>query len=288
MNADLEEQRRGKSGHKASKTHHGRHSKGIKADRPRSTQTRVHDPGGPPPYRPSNKDINDDEELSEHLPTTDDLAKSFLQTEPKEKKAELEAAIAQSQYLDQSQTASEYSDDSSDLGVGNAISLPGFLADFLKSVGDRIQVKIQDVALDLNLKVDLPSQSSAGSDSSDGSELVTIRLSVEDIALNGVTSLPATRGGDNIPLTSGADVHEIRRVTINNLQAMLISEASMFANLARSTGPASPETTHASTMGRSASKPSRSSTSNTETMSSTSAPSPNSPRRNQRDLESFT
>ena len=287
MNADLEEQRRGKkSGHKASKTHHGRHSKGIKADRPRSTQTRVHDPGGSPPYRPSNKDINDDEELSEHLPTTDDLAKSFLQAQPKEKKAELEAAIAQSQYLDQSQTASEYSDDSSDLGVGNAISLPGFLADFLKGVRDRIQVKIQDVALDLNLKVDLPSQSSAGSDSSDGSELVTIRLSVEDIALNGVTSLPASRGGDKIPLTSGANVHEIRRVTINNLQAMLISEASMFANLARSTGSASPETTHASTMGRSASKPSRSSTSNTETMSSTSAPSPNSPRRNQRDLES--
>ena len=286
VNADLEEQRRGKSGHKASKTHHGRHSKGIKTDRPRSTQTRVHDPGGSPPYRPSNKDINDDEELSEHLPTTDDLAKSFLQAEPKEKKAELEAAIAQSQYLDQSQTASEYSDDSSDLGVGNAISLPGFLADFLKSVGDRIQVKIQDVALDLNLKVDLSSQSSAGSDSSDGSELVTIRLSVEDIALNGVTSLPATRGGDKIPLTSGANVHEIRRVTINNLQAMLISEASMFANLARSTGPASPETTHASTMGRSASRPSRSSTSNTETMSSTSAHSTNSPRQNQRDLES--
>lgn len=286
MNADLEERRRGKNGHKASKTHHGRHSKGIKADRPRSTQTRVHDPGGSPPYRPSNKDINDDEEPSEHLPTTDDLAKSFLQAEPKEKKAELEAAIAQSQYLDQSQTASEYSDDLSDLGVGNAISLPGFLGDFLKGVRDRIQVKIQDVALDLNLKVDLPSQSSAGSDSSDGSELVTIRLSVEDIALNGVTSLPASRGGDKIPLTSGANVHEIRRVTINNLQAMLISEASMFANLARSTGSASPETTHASTMGRSASKPSRSSTSNTETMSSTSAPSPNSPRRNQRDLES--
>ena len=286
MNADLEGHTKGvNAAYKSPRDHAGRRSKGVKADRPRSTQTHVHDPGGSTPYHPSNQDSNHgDEKLPEHLPTTDDLAKSFLQAEPKEKKAELEAAIAHSQYLDQSQTASEYSDESSNLGVGSAISLPGFLAEFLKGVGDRVQVRIQDVALDLNLKVDLPSQSGARSDVSDGTEPVTIRLSVEDIALNGVTNLTATKEGDKALEISGVDVHEMRRVTINNLQIMLISEASVFANLARSTGQASPETTHVSTMGRSASKPSRSSISNTETMSSASAHSTNSPPQTQKDL----
>ena len=135
---------------------------------------------------PSTQHNSDDEKLSEDLPTTDDVAKSFLQSQPKERKAELEAAIAQSQHLDQSQVSSEDGDGMPELGVGNAISLPGFLSEFLKGVVDRIEVKVQNVVLDLDLKIDLPSEGSARSDEPD---VVTIRLSVETIALDGVTSL---------------------------------------------------------------------------------------------------
>ena len=284
VSADLEEQAKAKeSGHKVRRSRRSRHPKGIKVDWPRSTQSRVHDPGGSHTWQPT--DISEDGEgFSEHLPTTDDLAKSFLQSEPQERKAELKAALARSQYLDQSQTASDYSDGSVELGLGNAISLPGFLAEFLKGVGDRIQAKIQDVVLDLNLKLDLPSQSSAGSGTSDGSELVTLRLTVEDILLNGVTNSPSTGTGDNVPGNLRGDVHDIRRITISNVQAMLISGASLFANLARSTGPVSPETTHMSTIGGLASKPTASFVSDKKTMSSTDAHVAKSLKRNQQDL----
>ena len=199
------------------------------------------------------------------------MAKSFLQSEPRERKAELEAAIAQSQNLDQSQVFSEDGDGTPDLGVGNAISLPRFLSEFLQGVIDRIEVKVSNVVLDLDLKVDLPSEGSARSDESDKSDVVTIRLSVETIALDGVTSLPIKTVRDGALEHSGSDRHYIRRLSIANGMVLLISEASLFANLARSTAPASPDTAPTSTMEKSGSKSERSTLSKTGTSPSTSA-----------------
>ena len=241
------------------------------SDQSRGTQSHVHDPGGSRFSHPSAQNNSDEERLSEDLPTTDDLAKSFLQSEPRERQAELEAAIAQSQNLDQSQVFSEDGDGTPDLGIGNAISLPRFLSEFLQGVIDRIEVKVRNVVLDLDLKVDLPSEGSARSDESDKSDVVTIRLSVETIALDGVTSLPINTVRDGALEHSGSDRHYIRRLSIANGMVLLISEASLFANLARSTAPASPDTAPASTMEKSGSKSERSTLFKTGTSPSTSA-----------------
>ncbi len=272
LSADLEEHARSETAIvKTRRSRHGRDSAGSKADQSRDTQSHVHDPGGRHSSQPPTQNNSDKEKLSEDLPTTDDVAKSFLQSQPKERKAEFEAAIVQSQHLDQSQVSSEDGDGMPDLGVGHAISLPGFLSEFLKGVIDRIEVKVQNVVLDLDLKIDLPSEGSARSDESDRSDVVTIRLSVETIALDGVTSLPTPTARDSALESSGFDRHYIRRLTIANGTALLISEASLFANLARSTAPASPDTAPASTMEKSGSKSERSAFSKTGTSPSASA-----------------
>lgn len=271
ISADLEEHARNETaGVKTRKTRHRRDSASSKADRSRDAQFHVHDPGGIHPSHPPTQNNSEDERLLEDLPTTDDVAKSFLQSEPKERKAELEAAIAQSQHIDQSQVLSEDGDGMPDLGVGNAISLPGFLSGFLQGVIDRIEVKIENVVLDLDLTICLPPEGSAPSDESDKSDVVTIRLSVETIVLEGVTSLPATRARDGTLENSGSDRHCIRRLTIANGTALLVSEASLFANLSRSTAPASPGTAPASTMEKSGSKSERSAFSKTEASPTTS------------------
>ena len=232
-------------------------SKSVSADRPRNTQSHVHDPGGGF-SRLSHKGGDGRAGVPEYLPTTIDLAKSFLQDEPREEQIELQNAVAKSQFLDQSLTPTDDSDESSDLGVANTLSLPGFLADFLKGVGDRVQMKVKDVEMDLDMKLDMASESSTNSDTSGRSNILTIRILVENMIINAITRLAtpnvAEQGG-SIQNAANPVAQEIRRITLTNFQTMLISDSSLFTNVARSTGPSSPDTTHASTSIRSGSKP---------------------------------
>ncbi|CAD6589543.1 MAG: autophagy- protein 2 [Alectoria sarmentosa] len=232
-------------------------SKSVKTDRLRNTQSHVHDPGGGFSKSSSSAGGDGHAGVSGYLPNTIDLAKSFLHDEPKEEKAELKDAIAQSQYLHQSLATGDDGDETSDLGVANTLSLPGFLADFLKGVGDRVQVEVKHVELDLDMKLGVTSENAATSDSSERSNVLTIRFYIEHITVNAITRL-ATQSvteQDSVQEASKSGSRETRRITLTKFQTMLISDASLFANFARSTGPSSPETTHASIILRSGSKP---------------------------------
>lgn len=211
----------------------------------RRNQHHVHDPGGLSPSRGSRTTKGDDDQVLGHIPTPVDLAKSFLHAKPNEGKEEFQAALRKSQYLDQSQMSSEDGDEAPSLGVGYNLSLPAFLADFLKGVADRVQVVVREVELDLNLKVNRTSESSSGGDASDRLEDVTLRLAVDSIHVGRVTSpeppnmkVDSEKGPTSILQTD-------RRITLSSIEAMVISESSFFSNLARSTAPSSPEATHA-------------------------------------------
>ena len=220
--------------------------KGVKADRPRDTQFHIHDPGG-------FERLNNGEKLSEHLPTTIDLAKSFVQTEPKGERVELQNAIAQSQHLSHSETLSEISEDGTGFGVGGGISLPGFVADFLTGVGDRIQLSIKNADIDLTMELELPSGDSAPN-VLQKSEVVTLKLSVQEVELQGVTTNSSVI--DPYSLPADAQIKEnrkrfatkggFRRISLRNIQGMLISETSLFSNLSRFSVPPSPNLTHTS------------------------------------------
>ena len=230
-----------------SKTHWSeRPSQSVKMDRTRSTQFHVHDPGGRFPEALPHIDISGRTVVAEHLPTTIDLAKSFLHDEPKEEKAQLQEAIAKSQCLDESLVISD-DDEVSGLGVANTLSLPRFLADFLKGVMNRVQVNVKDVELDLDMKVDVASESSVSSDTSERSNSLTVRFYVEHVIINAITRLEAdgVRGLNSVQGDSTSGPNDIRRIKLTRLQIMLISDASLFANVARSTETSSPETTHA-------------------------------------------
>lgn len=227
-------------------------SKGVKTDRPRSTQSIVHDPGGPPQRPSSDTDLEDDEEQSNQFPTTTDLAQSFLQEEPPEEKAELQATIAHSHHLEESQAPSNSGDEFSGLGVGDRLSLPGFLADFLKGVVERVQLRVKKVEVDMVLNLELPSENPNSSDAFNNFEALTLRLIIENVNLDGVTNEDSASDdvkyqGNTKPAVNGALPFGTRRISLQNVYGMLFSDASVFANVSRFVTPSSPEATQTST-----------------------------------------
>lgn len=240
-----------------------KHQKRPIADRSRSTQSLVHDPGGPPALSSSNIGNHEtsDEEDPEQLPFTVDLAQSFLQEEAQGEKEKLKAAIIESRQPDGSPTLSETNDDESVYGVGNALSLPSFLADFLKGVGDRIQLKVKKLVVDLNLKLELSSENPSFN-IGDGAD-VTIRLSIDDVDLLGVMPIQQALDRTRNPRDLGIEMpdkdslqptRETRHVVFTDIEVLLVSDASLFLNLSRFDVPPSPTATQTSSAGRSGSK----------------------------------
>lgn len=191
------------------------------------------------PRRPG---TDSDDEGDPALPTAVDLAQSFLQTEPPDERAELEAAI-----MSQSEAAlSDDGDDESVVGTGTALSLPAFMANFLKGIVDRLQVRVHGITL--NLDVDVPNESLARPGDASATDPVTLQIKIEDIDIEGVTFGVAGDGSEKkgdadppaLPLKDGK-----RLVSLRNLRGLLISDAGVFASLARSsTVTPSPSATH--------------------------------------------
>jgi len=186
------------------------------------------------------------EESEVIMPTATDLATSFLQTEPDEEKAELEAAISsQSQYLSASVALSDDGDDESIVGTGTSLALPTFMANFLKGIVDRLQVKVRGI--NMNLDVCIPSEDPSRSGLTSATDTVTVQLDVEDVDIEGVTFVarqPSSGAGlpDETPNLLQKDGK--RLVSLRNIRGTLVSDATLFAGLVRSSGLASPSTTH--------------------------------------------
>ena len=173
------------------------------------------------------------------IPTAADLAESFLQTEPVEEKAELEAAIlSETQELGTS-VLSE--DGEIPVGTGAGLGLPGFVASFLQGIVDRLQIKINGVTI--NLDVDIPykvSQSSV----SHTIDTVTVQFKVDNIDVEGVTH----------ELDEAIDVENERpkslykkgkrSICLSKIRGALVSEANLFSSLARSSALSSPSAAH--------------------------------------------
>ncbi|KAL9001027.1 MAG: hypothetical protein Q9169_000511 [Polycauliona sp. 2 TL-2023] len=215
-------------------------------DQPRSLRPKVHDPGGDFSFTsPVETKVGTSD--SGVLPTTDDLAKSFLQTEPKEVKDQLKAAVAQSQHLDKSQI-NLGSGDASPVGVGDGLSLPAFLSGFLKGIGDRFRLSLNDIRVDISLQVDLPSDNSVTTFTSEKSESVILRLSVKHIQYGSVLSPESITGSEVSPSNDATPANPASspdsrlwkcKIELSDVQGAVLSDASMFSSLSRSFAPSS-------------------------------------------------
>lgn len=174
------------------------------------------------------------------LPRAADLAESFLETEPKEEKEELEAAISsQSQYLKREPSAVG---DEEDLGLGDErVSLPSFVARFLKGITDRLRVEVKDISirLDMELKQDGMSKRQP----EDQPDLVSGLLSIGDVSVNAVSTPDETDGS---PFRKEGR----RLITLSDVNVSLISDPMVFSNYSRFAAPPSPSTTMQSKEGQ--------------------------------------
>ncbi|KAH1579731.1 autophagy- protein 2 [Aspergillus fumigatus] len=187
--------------------------------------------GNPNSRSPSKAGTHDSS--SDHiLPTPADLAESFLDAEPKEEKEELQAAItSRSQMLQR--TSASISDDEEELGLGNeGVSLPSFVAAFLKGVAERLQVRVDNVSIRVDMK--MKQEGVVKREPENKPDNVTGLLTVREVSVGAVSS--ATSSSEQEKLFRN------RPIVISDINMALISEPIVFSNYSRFAPPASPTT----------------------------------------------
>ncbi|MCJ1380649.1 autophagy- protein 2 [Xylographa soralifera] len=225
-------------------------AKGTRANKPRSTQPAIHDPGGARSI--SNTSVQEgDDAATEAIPSSENLAQSFFQTEPLHERTKLQAAISKSQRLQQSQS-SEEGDELSDPGLGATYGLPGFIADFLKGVGDRLKLEIRKIQLDVDLELEAPLGGATSSSRPKASEMVTVRFSIDSVNIEEVScrnrAPKEACDGKNSPTVIGASGS--RCISFTNVQIMIVSDSLLFNLVSQSSETHSPTATHTSTFTR--------------------------------------
>jgi autophagy-related protein 2 len=166
------------------------------------------------------------------LPTTNDLAQSFIESEPREERAEIEAAISsQSQYLQRSTSSLS---DEDEVGLGNEeVSLPSFISGFLQGIIGRLQIKVKNV--NIRVDMDLPQDGPMKRVPADKPDQLTASLVVGELSIGCVTQ---PEGQNTQPKAAG------RTITLDSICVSLISDPVVFSNYARfAAAPSSPSTT---------------------------------------------
>ncbi|PWY88377.1 hypothetical protein BO70DRAFT_427161 [Aspergillus heteromorphus CBS 117.55] len=193
------------------------------------SEEETHHPG--PGEKSFNPDPKDDASTDPIIPNPADLAQSFLEAEPKEERDELQAAISsRSQVLQRS--SAFIGDDEEDLGLGNeTVSLPSFVAAFLKGVADRLQVQVDDISIrvDVETKQDGPLRRQP----EDKPDLITGLLSVGQVKVDAVSS---SSGAEGPPSRK-----QKRLISVLDINLALISDPVVFSNYSRFAAPPSPD-----------------------------------------------
>ena len=222
-------------------------AKGTRVNKSRSSQPVIHDQSGIRSV--SNTSIPErDDAATEAIPTSVNLAQSFLQTEPLHERTKLQAAISKSQRLQQSQS-SEEGEELSDPGLGATYSLPGFIADFLKGVGDRLKLEIRKIQLDVDLELEVPLGGETNSSRSKDSDMVTLRLAIDSVNIEDVSwesqASKEVYHGEESPTFTGASGS--RCISFTNVQLMIVSDSLLFNLVSQVSETHSPTATHTST-----------------------------------------
>ncbi|KAI1940173.1 autophagy- protein 2 [Ophidiomyces ophidiicola] len=157
------------------------------------------------------------------LPSTEALAQSFLLSEPKEKTDELEAAL-QSEHIQSLDGASD--DGEEELGLHDGVSLPSFVAGFLKGVVNRLQFKVTNISVQVDTDVQRD-----GVDKTRNSDSVSGVFTIHEINIGAITA--PTPEGSTLKIGK-------RKVTFSQIRAMAVANAEVFSRYSHFNAPNSP------------------------------------------------
>jgi len=187
-------------------------------------------PPTPPPFsgKPDSTSTEDGGEDSEyedeehHLPTTaEDLAHSFLHSQPLSEQDQLlhslyQDPLAASNVTTSSSTSED--DEEPELGIGTSIGLPTMFANLFKGIGDRLQVRIRGVTIAL--------ETTAPEDR--GGDKIRVEFEMEDMDVEGITNIvPADSAGVS-EIKAKRRKEGKRCITLENIRGYIISDPSLF------------------------------------------------------------
>ncbi|KAG9188101.1 hypothetical protein G6011_02024 [Alternaria panax] len=216
------------------------------ASSPHPGQKHTASPSSPPPRSASpsathgDRSDSDSDDDDEHVPTVDELAKSFMKTEPVEEIRELQQELAsQSQYMQESVASSDDGDEAS-AGIGAPLALPTYLRNILNTALDRLSITVNDIDIEVE---DHSVNDALDSPKLNQSSPVSLNFHVERIAIDSITSKYAHVEIGSA--TSSPDTTKLgkRRMRVENICGCLISDVESFASLSRFSQPSSPITT---------------------------------------------
>lgn len=185
----------------------------------------------------SNAALNDDE----HVPTVDELAESFIRTEPIQEIRELEQELGgQSSHLQESFASSDDGDDEGSAGMGAALALPTYFRNILNTALDRLSIVVNNI--DIEMEDDLTQQTIDAARSGQSSH-ASLNFHIERIAIDSVTSQDVRVQIESSRLVPDFDKNSgKRRLRVENICARLVSDAENFVSVSRLSRPASPAT----------------------------------------------
>jgi autophagy-related protein 2 len=195
-----------------------------------------------PPLRrapPSRDDLSDTSDNDEHVPTVDELAKSFLRAEPTDEIRELEQELeSRSEYMQESTSSSDDGSDEGSAGMGAPLALPNYLRNILNTALDRLSIAVNNIDIEVE---DHFSAETADLQASPQSSPASLNFHIERISIDSVTARdPHVEVGPTAPPQDmNANVGK-RRMHIESICARLVSDAENFVSMSKISQPSSP------------------------------------------------
>jgi autophagy-related protein 2 len=188
---------------------------------------------------PSRDNLSDTSDDDEHVPTVDELAKSFLRAEPTDEIRELEQELeSRSEYMQESIASSDDGSDEGSAGMGAPLALPNYLRNILNTALDRLSISVNNI--DIEVEDHFPADAADVQGSSQSSS-ASVYFHIERISIDSVTSRDPNVeiGSATSPQDTNANVGK-RRMHIESICARLVSDADNFVSMSKISQPSSP------------------------------------------------
>ncbi|KAI4953488.1 hypothetical protein J4E91_002335 [Alternaria rosae] len=175
----------------------------------------------------------------DYLPTVDELAKSFIKTEPADEIRELQHELeSQPTYMQESVASSDDGEEAS-AGIGAPLTLPTYLRNMLNTALDRLSIVVNNI--DIDVEDHFPNDALDSSKSSETSPS-SLSFHVERIAIDSTTTKDVCIGPGSATLPSANSKLGKRRMRVENICGRLVSDVKNFVSQYQFSQPSSPAT----------------------------------------------